>query len=177
MSTVAFSRLIEAPADEVWRVFTDLPSRPRWLCPVDEVEVLPPSVPPSPAGVDAVPKFGVGTVWRESRTGPGGSRMVEEFSVAEVAPPQHLVVISSGDGVDYRTTYTFSAIKARRPDRGRTVVTVSHEGVPTARYGRLLAVLFGGLAARAGEGALRRDLDDLAAATEPGRRIGPAAAA
>ncbi|MFC6015412.1 SRPBCC family protein [Plantactinospora solaniradicis] len=177
MSTVAFSRLIEAPADEVWRVFTDLPARPRWLCPVDEVEVLTRSVPPSPAGADAVPGFGVGTVWQESRTGPGGSRMVEEFSVAEAAPPRHLVVVSSGDGVDYRTTYTFNPIKARRPDRGRTVVTVSHEGVPTARYGRLLAVLFGGLAAKAGEGALRRDLDDLAAATEPRRRIDPAAAA
>jgi len=177
MSTVAFSRLIEAPADELWRVFTDLPARPRWLCPVDEVEVLTRQPKPGPAGTgtdDSRPRrdFGVGTVWRESRTGPTGDAMTEEFAVAEALPPRRLVITSSGDGVDYRTTYTFSPIR----DRGRTVVTVSHEGVPVARYGRLLAVLFGGLAARAGEGALRRDLADLAAATEPGH-IDPAAAA
>ncbi|GAA3737298.1 hypothetical protein GCM10022225_20130 [Plantactinospora mayteni] len=199
MSTVAFSRLIEAPADELWRVFTDLPARHRWLCQVDEVEVLDPAGPPAPDEISAPPGpgsgpgtgsgpapssgsgtgsgLGVGTVWRESRTGPDGTVMVEEFTVQEVSPPRRLVVGSSGNGVDYLTTYTFVPVPARRPGRHRTVVTVSHEGVPTARYGRLLAVLFGGLAARAGEGALRRDLADLAAtATGPGRS-GPAVAA
>ena len=169
MSTVAFTRLIEAPADELWRVFTDLPARPRWLCTVDEVEVL------TPAGVLPPGGFGAGTAWRESRTLPDGTALVEEFSVEEAAPPVRLIVTSSGDGVDYRTTYTFTAVKARRCRRGSTVVTVIQEGVPTARYGRLLAVVFGGLAARALEGALRRDLADLAAATEP-RRVDPAVA-
>ncbi|MEN3611194.1 SRPBCC family protein [Plantactinospora sp. ZYX-F-223] len=198
MSTVAFSRLIEAPADELWRVFTDLPARPRWLCQVDEVEVLNPASAPAP-GQAAAPSgsgggsntsregsdtdregsatgLGVGTVWRESRTGPDGTVMVEEFAVQEALPPRRLVVSSSGNGVDYLTTYTFVPVPARRPGRGRTVVTVSHEGVPTARYGRLLAVVFGGLAARAGEGALRRDLADLATATATGPS-GPAVAA
>ncbi|WP_369916037.1 hypothetical protein [Plantactinospora sp. KBS50] len=40
------------------------------------------------------------------------------------------------------------------------------EGGPTAAYGRLLALMFGGLAARTVEGALRRDLTDLAAAVQ-----------
>ncbi|WP_422772156.1 SRPBCC family protein [Plantactinospora sp. WMMC1484] len=200
MSTVTFSRLIEAPADELWRVFTDLPARPRWLCHVHAVEVLatapggtdPPSALGAGAGAGAMAApgpgagFGIGTVWRERRTGPDGTGMVEEFAVREAAPPRRLVISSSGDGVDYLTTYTFIPVEARRsgrrrseprrPGRGRTVLTVSHEGVPTARYGRLLAVVFGGLAARAGEGALRRDLADLATATEPGR-IDPATAA
>ncbi|GAB3967792.1 SRPBCC family protein [Plantactinospora veratri] len=170
MSTVAFSRLIEAPADELWRVFTDLPARPRWLCQVDEVEVL------HPAGLPTGGGFGVGAVWRESRTGPDGTVMAEEFAVQEATPPRRLVVSSTGNGVDYLTTYTFVPVSARRPGPDRTVVTVSHQGVPTARYGRLLAVIFGGLAARAGEGALRRDLADLATVTEPDRR-GPAVAA
>ncbi|GIG85277.1 SRPBCC family protein [Plantactinospora endophytica] len=200
MSTVAFSRLIEAPADELWRVFTDLPARPRWLCQVDEVEVLARngellpyngsagrdgSVGRGECGVTA--GVGVGTVWRESRSGPDGTVAIEEFTVLEAVPPRRLVVSSSGNGVDYLTTYTFSPVQARRPGRGRrgaarragpsrTVVTVNHEGVPTARYGRLLAVIFGGLAARAGEGTLRRDLADLATATVPGR-IDPAVAA
>ncbi|MFY1674786.1 SRPBCC family protein [Plantactinospora sp. WMMB334] len=182
MSTVTFSRLIEAPADELWRVFTDLPARPRWLCQVDAVEVLATAGPGGPGESSPPPAprmgaaFGIGTVWRESRTGPDGIGMVEEFAVREAVPPRRLVVSSSGDGVDYLTTYTFIPVEARRPGRGRTVVTVSHEGAPTARYGRLLAVVFGGLAARAGEGALRRDLADLATITEPDR-IDPAAAA
>ena len=38
MSTVAVTRLIEAPVVEVWRVFTDLPSRCTWLSTVTRVE-------------------------------------------------------------------------------------------------------------------------------------------
>ena len=45
---------------------------------------------------------------------------------------------------------------------------VVQEGFPTAVYGRLLALVLGGFAARAGEGALRRDLAYLAAAARPG---------
>jgi hypothetical protein len=44
------------------------------------------------------------------------------------------------------------------------MVTVVQDGAPTATGGRFLALVFGGLAARTVEGALRRDLDDLAAA-------------
>ncbi|MDG4791370.1 SRPBCC domain-containing protein [Micromonospora sp. WMMD1102] len=161
MSTVAFSRLIEAPADELWRVFTDLPGRPGWLCQVEQVEVL--AQGPGEHGQGRGTGLGVGTVWRESRTGPDGRVVVEQFAVREASAPRRLVVGSSGDGVDYLTTYTFAPVPAQRRGRGRTVVTVTHEGVPTGRYGRLLAVVLGGLAARAGEGALRRDLADLAA--------------
>ncbi|MEQ4302720.1 SRPBCC domain-containing protein [Plantactinospora sp. B6F1] len=185
MSTVAFSRLIQAPADELWRVFTDLPDRPRWLCQVDEVQVLRQTGQPAPEESVAPPRsgresgtsLGVGTVWRESRPGPDGTVMVEEFTVQEAVPARRLVVSSSGNGVDYLTTYTFAPVPARPPGRGRTVVTVSHQGVPTARYSRLLAVVFGGLAARAGEGALRRDLADLAATAARSGRSGPAVAA
>ncbi|MFY1689401.1 SRPBCC family protein [Plantactinospora sp. WMMB782] len=211
MSTVAFSRLIEAPADELWRVFTDLPGRPGWLCQVEQVEVLAegpgehlqrpgehfqqpgehfqqpgehvqrPGERGQGAGEHGQGRragLGVGTVWRESRTGPDGSVVVEQFAVREASAPRRLVVSSSGDGVDYLTTYTFAPVPAHGPGRGRTVVTVTHEGVPTGRYGRLLAVVLGGLAARAGEGALRRDLADLAAtATAGGPGQGDRAAA
>ena len=36
MSTVAVTRLIEAPVTEVWRVFTDLPGRCEWLSTVTD---------------------------------------------------------------------------------------------------------------------------------------------
>jgi hypothetical protein len=73
------------------------------------------------------------------------------------------VVTSAGIGADYRMSYTFVPVIEGR-HRGGTMVTVIQDGTPTAPAGRLLALVFGGLAARTVEGALRRDLDDLAAA-------------
>jgi hypothetical protein len=48
------------------------------------------------------------------------------------------------------------------------MVTVVQDGAPTEKGGRFLALVFGGLAAMTVEGALRRDLDDLAAAATAG---------
>jgi Polyketide cyclase / dehydrase and lipid transport len=151
MSTVAVTRLIEAPVVEVWRVFTDLPSRREWLSTVTHVEMLTPG------------PFGAGTVWRETRTMADGTEITEEFRVRECFIPERFVVASPGIGADYRMTYTFVPVVEGR-HRGGTMVTVVQDGAPTAPAGRFLALVFGGLAARTLEGALRRDLDDLAAA-------------
>jgi len=151
MSTVAVTRLVEAPVVAVWRVFTDLPRRTEWLSTVTRVEMRTPD------------PFGTGTVWRETRTMPGGEEITEEFRVRECAIPERFVVASPGIGADYRMTYTFVPVIEGR-HRGGTMVTVIQDGAPTAPAGRFLALVFGGLAARTVEGALRRDLDDLAAA-------------
>ena len=150
MSTVAVTRLIEAPVSEVWRVFTDLRRRCDWLSTVTEVQLLTPGA------------FGAGTVWRETRTMADGEEITEEFRVRECAVPERFVVASPGIGADYRMTYTFVPVIEGR-HRGGTMVTVVQDGSPTAPAGRFLALVFGGLAARTVEGALRRDLDDLAA--------------
>jgi len=151
MSTVAVTRLVEAPVVTVWRVFTDLPSRCTWLSTVTAVQMLTHG------------PFGAGTVWRETRTMADGAEITEEFQVRECAVPDRFVVTSPGIGADYRMTYTFMPIIEGR-HRGGTMVTVVQDGSPTAPAGRFLALVFGGLAARTVEGALRRDLDDLAAA-------------
>jgi uncharacterized protein YndB with AHSA1/START domain len=151
MSTVVVTRLIEAPVAQVWRVFTHLPGRCGWLHTVTRVELFT-------AGA-----FGAGTVWRETRTMPDGAEVTEEFRVSECTAPSRFVVASPGLGADYRMTYTFTAVAQGR-HRGATTVTVVQDGTPTAPGGRFLALVFGGLAARTVEGALRRDLDDLAAA-------------
>ena len=151
MSTVAVTRLVQAPVAEVWRVFTDLPRRCEWLSTVSEVELLTHG------------PFGRGTVWRETRTMADGATITEEFRVRECAIPEKFVVASPGIGADYRMTYTFVPVIEGR-HRGGTMVTVVQDGTPTAPAGRFLAFVFGGLAARTVEGALRRDLDDLAAA-------------
>ncbi len=151
MSTVAVTRLVEAPVRDVWRVFTDLRSRCEWLSTVIEVELMTPG------------SFGAGTVWRETRTMADGTAITEEFRVRECVVPQRFVVESPGIGADYRMTYTFVPVTEGR-HTGATMVTVVQDGTPTAPAGRFLALVFGGLAARTVEGALRRDLDDLAAA-------------
>ena len=151
MSTVAVTRLVEAPVAAVWRVFTDLPSRCDRLSTVVAVELLT-SGP-----------FGAGTVWREARTMADGTEITEEFLVDECVAGERFVVTSPGIGAEYRMTYTFVPVLEGR-HRGGTMVTVVQDGTPTAPAGRFLALVFGGLAARTVEGALRRDLDDLAAA-------------
>ncbi|GAA3339012.1 hypothetical protein GCM10020358_21200 [Amorphoplanes nipponensis] len=151
MSTVAVTRLVEAPVATVWRVFTDLPSRCERLSTVIAVELLTQG------------PFGAGTSWRETRTMADGTEITEEFRVDECVSPERFVVSSPGIGAEYRMTYTFVPVLEGR-HRGGTMVTVVQDGTPTAPAGRFLALVFGGLAARTVEGALRRDLDDLAAA-------------
>lgn len=150
MSTVAVTRMIQAPVAVVWQVFTDLARRREWLTAVTAVEVRTPG------------PFGAGTVWRETRQMSDGGEITEEFRVDECVLPERFVVTSPGIGADYRMTYSFVPIVTGRK-RGGTMVTVVQEGSPTAPAGRFLALIFGGLAAETAEGALRRDLDDLAA--------------
>ncbi|WKU02746.1 SRPBCC family protein [Micromonospora sp. HUAS LYJ1] len=149
MSTVAVTAVIEASAVDVWELLTDLPVRADWLCTVSAAELLT-SGP-----------FGPGTAWRETRTRPDGGDQAEEFLVLAAEPPHRLVLASPGIGVDYRITWTLRAVRRRR--RACTAVTVEHRALPTAPSGRVMALLFGGLAARTVEGAIRHDLTALAA--------------
>jgi Polyketide cyclase / dehydrase and lipid transport len=151
MSTVVVTRLIESPVAAVWQVFTDLARRHDRLSAVTAVEVRTPG------------KFGAGTVWRETRGLADGGEITEEFQVMECSPGERFVVTSPGIGADYKMTYEFVPVVSGR-HRGGTMVTVVQDGRPTAPTGRFLALIFGGLAAETAEGALRRDLDDLAAA-------------
>lgn len=150
MSTVVVTRLIDAPVAAVWQVFTDLSRRREWLTAVTRVEVR------------SHGPFGAGTVWRETRGMADGGEVTEEFRVRECEVPVKFVVTSPGIGADYRMSYSFVPVMSGR-HRGGTMVTVVQDGTPTAPAGRILALIFGGLAAETAEGALRRDLDDLAA--------------
>jgi uncharacterized membrane protein len=153
MSTVEVERVVEAPIATVWAVFTDLSVRASLLTTVDGVELVTPE------------PFGRGTVWRETRPAPDGSELTEEFQVTECEPERGFTVASPGIGADYRFRYTFASVDDGRY-RGGTSVRVVLDGTPNDAGGRLLALVFGALAARTVEGALRRDLDDLAQAAE-----------
>jgi hypothetical protein len=135
----------------VFQVFTDLSGRPAWLSTVESVEF------------DGQTPFGTGTRWRETRLLMGGELVTEELVVAEVVADRLCVITSPGVGANYRMTYTFAPIEVGRL-RGGTLVTTRLEGVPQTMTSRFLSFFFGGLAARTVEGALREDLDALAAA-------------
>ena len=156
MSTVAVTQVVDAPLERVWQMVTDLVARVHWLSTVDSVEVVTPG------------PFGSGTIWRETRTMPDGARITEEFCVRECEPPHRFVVISPGSGADYWMTYTFAPVGFGR-HRGGTSVTVEQRGTPSGPTGRVLELVFGGLAARTAEGAIRQELTDLALAST-GRR-------
>jgi len=151
MSTVSVTRAIPEEVGLVFQVFTDLSGRPAWLSTVESVEF------------DGKASFGTGSRWRETRRLMGGELVTEELVVAEVVTDQLCVIASPGVGADYRMTYTFAPIEVGRL-RGGTAVATRLEGIPQTMTSRFLSFFFGGLAARTVEGALREDLDALAAA-------------
>ncbi len=159
------TRTIAAPRSVVWEVFTDLASRRTWLSEVERIEILTPG------------PFGPGTRWRETRE-PGrpashgdprprgeGRVVTEELVVTSAQPPSCLTMALAGSGSTSHLTYLFAPIEVG-PHRGGTTVTAIVEGRPQGRAGRFLAFVLGGLDARTVEGALRDELDSLAAACE-----------
>ncbi|MFV2099555.1 SRPBCC family protein [Micromonospora sp. LOL_024] len=149
MSTVAVRGLVGASAADLWRVLVDLPRRAPDGGPVELLT----------AG-----EFGPGTAWRETRRRPDGGTLAEEFVVLAAEPPRRLVLGSPGEGVDYRITWALRDVRRRR--RRCAAVTVTVRAQPAATSGRAVALLLGGLAARATEKVLRQDLATLAAACQ-----------
>jgi uncharacterized protein YndB with AHSA1/START domain len=163
MSTVAVTRTIDVAPARVWAFITDLANRGAWLSSVDAVEVL------------TTGAFDAGAAWRESRTIADGTRVTEEFRVDQCEPPRAFVVSSAGIGATYRITYTVNPVEVGR-HRGGSTVTIEQEGHASGTTGRVLEWVLGGLAARAVEGALWQELDDLARAlTTPRSDTGTAA--
>lgn len=147
-STIEVTRLVQAPVDQVWRVFTDLPARARLMSTVDSVELL-------------ADGFQVGTTWRETRT-LRDAAVTEEWRVVSLSPPYRCLISSRGEGEDYEIGYEFTP----RPDGTR--VRIQFEAAPQhpRLAERMFALFFGGIAAFVIEGTLRQDLEDLALAAE-----------
>ncbi|WP_416061539.1 SRPBCC family protein [Rhodococcus indonesiensis] len=148
---IELSRSVDAPSDRVWRVLTSVDSAPQVLSGVDSVERL--------AGVG----YEVGTRWRETRR-MFGRAATEEMTVTAVEPGRHTVVEAESGGVRYRTEFDVA------PDRAGTMLTVrfSADDDRPGRIRRALTALLAPLGMRVTRTALRRDLDDIAAAARAG---------
>jgi uncharacterized protein YndB with AHSA1/START domain len=148
MATVSVTRVIPAPPDTVWRVFTDLPGRVSWLSEVESVELL------DPAGLR------VGARWRETRVDAQGTAVTAELVVTELEPGRCLTMSLVGAGDFSRMSYRFEP--AVGGDAGGTCVTAVVANHPAGLANRLLAFFLGSFAARTAEGHLRDELDELA---------------
>ncbi|MQA25382.1 MAG: SRPBCC family protein [Micromonosporaceae bacterium] len=146
-STIEVARLVRAPVERVWQVFTDLPARAEVMSTVDAVEILSDGT------------FKVGAAWQETRTLRAGP-VTEQLRVVSMERPHRCAIESHAADEDYRMEYEFT------PRNGHTRMWVRFDASPQPLANRVLAAFFGGMVARVIEGALRQDLEDLAAASE-----------
>jgi uncharacterized protein YndB with AHSA1/START domain len=150
------TKVVDAPVARVWAVFTDLARRPSWLSEVESVEVLTPGA------------LRESTTWRETRLGVEGDLVTEQLIVTAVEPERACVIALDPPGTSGgQLTYLFAPIDVG-PHRGGTAVTAIPAGRMAGKTsglaGRMLAFVVGTFAARTAEGALRDELDALAAA-------------
>jgi carbon monoxide dehydrogenase subunit G len=144
-------RAIDARAERVWSLITDLDRAPEMLSGVQQVERL-----------DGGGEFDVGTRWRETRT-MFGREGTEELEVTALDAGRSYTTTAASQGAVYTSVLAVEPLGA---DRSHLSMTFAAE--PAGTVSRLLAATIG----RAFQGAtrrmLQRDLDDIAsAATRP----------
>ena len=148
---IALNRDVDAPAERVWQIITDLEGSERVVSGIGDVQIL--------AGED---EFGVGTRWRETRT-MFGKQATEEMEVTALAPGCSYDVEAESHGVRYLSTHTVEAL-----GDGRCRLSMTFGAEPQGTMARVMAATMGRLFVGATKKALRRDLDDIAAAAEAG---------
>jgi uncharacterized membrane protein len=163
MSRVIVSRVIDAPVDTVWEVFTDLPGRVARLSEVERVDLLTPG------------PLALGSRWRETRLRTTGTPATAELIVTGIEPGRCCTMALAGADSPNHLTYLFSPVEIGS-HRGGTAVSVVAEAYPHGLANRLLQFILGGFAARTVEGALRAELDGLAVVCAERRSSDPAAA-
>lgn len=114
--------LIEAPADRVFQVLTEVERLPDRVSAITHIEMLT-SGP-----------LRVGSRFRETRR-MFGREATEVMTVAEMEPPERLVLTASGHGTDYRVEHLLAA------EGARTRLSMAFSGVPRTFTAWLLAPL------------------------------------
>ncbi len=143
MTKVQVQRVIQAPIDRVWEVFTDIAGAPKAIKGIDSVDLL-----------SDVP-FGPGFRWRETRTIFGRSAS-EEMWVTDAQPLLRYEVAASSHGTDYLSTYTFDEVP------GGVAVVLVFAGEPRSAVAKGMNLLTGWAAKGSVAKMLRQDMDDLA---------------
>lgn len=149
---IEVSRRVNAPAERVWGVITDLSHSPEVITAIESVEIL--------AGGDP---FDVATKWRETRT-MFGREATEVMEVVAVTPGRSYSVVAASHGARYESGFDVTPV-----GDAACQLRMTFSGEPTTSAGRLMAATVGRLFAGATRKAVEADLADIAAAAEGGR--------
>jgi carbon monoxide dehydrogenase subunit G len=140
---------INAPADKVWAVISDIPGSAATLSAIDSIQML----------TDG--PYGEGTRWKETRTMMGRSETVELW-VSQADPPRSTTVKAQQGGADYTTRF---ALVDR--DGGTDVtVTFGAEVLKSTRLSKVMMAVFGPIGLRIARKALAKDLAEIAVKAE-----------
>ncbi len=140
---------VNAPADKVWAVISDIPGSAATLSSIDAIQMLSDG------------PYGEGTRWKETRTMMGRSETVEMW-VAQADPPRSTTVKAVQGGAEYTTRFAL----ADRDGGTDVTLTFGAEMPNPSRLGKLAMALFGRLGLRITRKALAKDLAEIAAKAE-----------
>lgn len=147
--TITLTQHVNAPAEKVWAVISDIPGSASTLSGVKSIELM------------SLGPYGEGTRWKETRTMMGKSETVEMW-VSKADPPRSTTVKAVQGKADYTSRMTLT-------DRdGGTDLTMTFGAtmINPSRMNKLAMALFGKLGMRATHKALAKDLAEIAAKAE-----------
>ncbi|MET3951531.1 SRPBCC family protein [Arthrobacter sp. UYEF36] len=146
---ISLTQHVNAPADKVWAVISDIPGSAATLSGIDAIQLLSDG------------PYGEGTRWKETRTMMGKSETVEMW-VSQADPPRSTTVKALQGGADYTSRFTL----ADRDGGTDLTLTFGAELQNPSRMTRLAMALFGKLGMRITRKALAKDLAEIAAKAE-----------
>ncbi|MDQ0819755.1 carbon monoxide dehydrogenase subunit G [Arthrobacter sp. V4I6] len=148
---------INAPADKVWAVISDIPGSAATLSGIDSIQMLTEG------------PYAEGTRWKETRTMMGRAETVEMW-VAQSQPPSR-----RGGGTTASTTvkalqggadYTTRIALAERDGGTDVTLTFGAEVLKPTRLSKVLMAVFGPIGLRITRKALAKDLAEIAVKAE-----------
>jgi carbon monoxide dehydrogenase subunit G len=148
---------VNAPADKVWAVISDIPGSAATLSGVESIQMLTEG------------PYAEGTRWKETRKMMGRAETVEMWvassqpsSRRDGGPTGSTTVKATQGGADYTTRFAL----AERGGGTDLTVTFSAEVVEPTRFSRVMMAVFGPVGMRITRKALARDLAEIAAKAE-----------
>jgi carbon monoxide dehydrogenase subunit G len=140
---------INAPAEKVWAVISDIPGSAATLSGIDAIQML----------TDG--PYAEGTRWKETRTMMGRSETVELW-VSQADPPRSTTVKALQGGADYTTRFAL----AERDGGTDVTLTFGAEVLKPTRLSKVLMAVAGPIGMRITRKALAKDLAEIAAKAE-----------
>lgn len=146
---ISLTQHVNAPANKVWAVISDIPGSAATLSGVNAIQMLSDG------------PYGEGTRWKETRTMMGRSETVEMW-VSQADPPRSTTVKALQGGADYTSRMTL----ADRDGGTDLTMTFGAELQNPSRMHKLAMAVFGKLGMRVTRKALAKDLAEIAAKAE-----------